>query len=235
MRPVCERIRCLEVRRPTGQIGALGLAGLAVAVACLSIGEIACAADIDATVLNQSGKPLMDAVVTVESGDPSTHIPSDDILSGSIIDQKDEMFVPIVAVIRPGGSVTFHNSDRTRHHVYSFSETHPFELVLKSGESSAPVTVDKPGIVAIGCNIHDYMYAFIYVTNAPKAAITDVKGHAQIHDLPTGNFIIKVWHPFAPKNSQDLSKTISLEKPETKLNVTITVSPPPPHDPNSLY
>ena len=46
------------------------------------------------------------------------------------------------------------------------------------------MTFDKPGVVALGCNIHDDMIAFIRVVDTPFAAKTDASGAAVVRGLP---------------------------------------------------
>lgn len=110
--------------------------------------------------------------------------------------QKDRTFVPFVLAVPTGAKVDFPNLDRTRHHVYSFSETKPFELKLYVGQAEAPILFDKSGLVALGCNIHDYMQAFIYVADSPLVAVANDKGEIQFNDLAVGQYKVKLWHPW---------------------------------------
>ena len=43
----------------------------------------------------------------------------------------------------------------------------PFELKLYAGVPAAPIVFDKPGIVTLGCNIHDQMVAWVVVVDTP--------------------------------------------------------------------
>ena len=87
-----------------------------------------------------------------------------------IVDQINLEFVPHVKPVVVGSPVYFPNKDDVRHHVYSFSPAKRFELPLYSGTPAAPVVFDRPGIVAIGCNIHDWMLGYIYVAETPYLA-----------------------------------------------------------------
>ena len=51
-----------------------------------------------------------------------------------------------------------------------------FELPLYRGEDAKPVLFDKPGVVKLGCNIHDWMSAIILVLPTPHFAMTDDEG-----------------------------------------------------------
>lgn len=143
-------------------------------------------------VSDTAGHAVGDAVVTLT---PAT--PQDEPAEAPVtryVDQRDETFIPYVQVVRPGDRVVFRNSDGTRHHVYSFSEAKAFEFLLRPGESSPSVTLDKPGLVAIGCNIHDHMIAYLLIT-PEQAQVTPSQGQVVFDDLPPGNYTVTVWHP----------------------------------------
>jgi len=143
---------------------------------------------------DQKGQPLPDAVVIVKSHNAE----SDSWLPGAEveIDQRDKQFIPHVLAITPGTLVNFPNSDDTRHHVYSFSKIQPFELKLYRANDSSPIKFDQTGIIKLGCNIHDSMKAYIYVSKEPFISVSDENGQASIYfpeDLKLQNLII--WHP----------------------------------------
>jgi plastocyanin len=163
----------------------------------LMLPGVALAADLVVTVRTPGGQPVADAVVTL----PETRGPSR--LSGPYrMAQHDLQFDPFVLVAPVGAEVAFPNLDKVRHHVYSFSPAHPFELKLYGRDEGRTVRFDKPGVIALGCNIHDAMVAFILVVDTPYAAKTDATGTAVIHDAPAGPLAIRVWHPYlrAPGN-----------------------------------
>jgi plastocyanin len=183
------------------------------------------AAGIIATVTDEAGRPLPDAVVTVVASGKTSIAPSPRLASAEI-DQRDETFVPMVVTIQRGGSVIFRNGDRTRHHVYSFSPIHPFEFVQKPDEATPPIVFDIAGVAAIGCNIHDNMVAYVYVTEAPRAAVTDAQGRAEVADLPAGTFVATVWHPRLRPKAPPPTQQVTLASSSTTLAVTISVLPP---------
>ncbi|NGO91120.1 MAG: Cupredoxin, partial [Halomonas sp.] len=57
-----------------------------------------------------------------------------------------------------------------------------------------PVHFDQPGVVVLGCNIHDQMQAFIVISEAPYVGMTDSAGQLDLSDLPAGDHRIRVWH-----------------------------------------
>jgi plastocyanin len=166
---------------------------------------LSCVADsvagtLEVSVVDEQGKPIADVAVyaTAHSSDQgATGVAAE--ASGpprsAIMDQQDHQFVPHVLVVRKGTAVTFPNSDNVSHHVYSFSPTKPFELGLYKGNVYPPVVFDRPGIVVVGCNIHDSMLGYIRVVDTPHFAVTNEQGVALIDGIPSGDYAVEVWTP----------------------------------------
>ena len=175
------------------------------------------AATLEVEVNDQRGQPVSDAVVTVLPGAGVQLSPTPVSTTPRFIDQRRLVFMPYVEVFRQGERVVFRNSDDTRHHVYSFSAPKAFEFVVAPHTSSAPLLLDKSGVVAVGCNIHDGMISYLYVTDAPRAARTDASGRVAIDGLPPGQYEVRVWHPRLPPGRPDLrERATSIAEGETK-------------------
>ena len=150
------------------------------------------AADLTVSVTDAREKGIADVVVIASSDSlarPTTKSAS------AIMDQLNKEFVPEILVIRTGTAVLFPNSDSVAHQVYSFSPAKRFELPLYRGRPHPPVIFDQPGIVTLGCNIHDHMVGYIVVTDSPYFAKTDASGHAVLKGLSDGEYKISAWHP----------------------------------------
>jgi plastocyanin len=166
------------------------------------------AAELEVRVNDRQGKPVADAVVTVvvrgaaapAGGKTSARAPA----SRRVVDQKALAFTPYVEVFRPGDEVAYRNSDRTRHHVYSFSPIKAFEFMLAPGETSPSLKLERSGVIAVGCNIHDGMINYLYISDAPWIARTDARGVVAFRDLPVGAFDVRVWQPRLPPKRPDL-------------------------------
>jgi plastocyanin len=111
----------------------------------------------------------------------------------AVMDQRNRAFVPHVLVVQTGAAVRFPNSDNVRHQVYSFAPAKHFQLPLYSGTPAAPVVFDRPGVVPLGCNIHDRMSAFIVVVDTPYFAVAP-RGAVELADLPAGAYLVHAWH-----------------------------------------
>ncbi|NIQ82940.1 MAG: methylamine utilization protein, partial [Anaerolineae bacterium] len=55
-------------------------------------------------------------------------------------------------------------------------------------------TFTKTGSVALLCNVHQEMEAYIVVLKNPYYAVTDRKGHFEISDVPPGSYRLTTWH-----------------------------------------
>jgi len=161
------------------------------------------AANLTVTVRGTDGRPVANAVVAAHLVDRPTPMPSGG--RDFAVQQKDLQFSPFVLVVPANSDVSFPNLDKVRHHVYSFSPAKTFELKLYAGVPREPVVFDKPGVVVLGCNIHDKMVAYVRVVDTPYFAKTDESGAATV-DAPAGKYILKAWHP-------DMTAGQALEQP----------------------
>ena len=68
--------------------------------------------------------------------------------------------------------------------------------MLSPGESSTPLVLDRAGVIAVGCNIHDSMINYLYVSDAPWIARTGADGLATIRGVPAGGgYRVQTWQP----------------------------------------
>ena len=160
------------------------------------------------TVKNQSGDVVKDVVVSAYQK-KTQEIPATTLKEIKIIDQVDKEFIAHVLPIQRGTAINFPNHDQIRHHVYSFSPAKNFEIPLYEGMPLKPVLFDTIGVVSLGCNIHDWMSAYIYVVDTPHFTTTDANGIATLK-LPLGEYNIRFWHPNIDKKSTDIHKIISV-------------------------
>lgn len=180
----------------------IGLASL-----LLFFASPAMAGSLVVRVVDQAGRPVNDAVVTI---DPISRPSQQARLVGPYrVEQRNMIFHPFVSVVPVGATVSFPNFDATRHHVYSFSPAKRFELKLFARDQSRSIRMDKAGIIAIGCNIHDRMSAFLFVSANRWTQRTE-RGAATFPDAPSGPSRITVWHPYLRTLSLTLSRTLQL-------------------------
>jgi hypothetical protein len=130
-----------------------------------------------------------------------------------------------LTVVPVGADVSFPNLDPTKHHVYSFSAAKKFELKLFAKDQSRTVHFDKPGVVALGCNIHDQMSAFIFVTDTGWTARTNAQGIATFSDAPNAPTRVAVWHPYLRAPGGQVQQVIAAT--QRNLGFQVKLRPPP--------
>jgi len=171
------------------------------------------------------GNPAANAVVTLRrEGDNGT---IQRTAAMKIIDQRDETFIPYVEIFRPGDQVVFRNSDRTRHHVYSFAPAKTFEFVIAPGDSSPPITLDHVGEIAVGCNIHDQMITHLYVSDAPWVTRSPADGRVVFSELPNGTYQIEVWHPQLRPGRPGPRQAIVVDDAAVSVTFSLSLLPDP--------
>lgn len=111
-----------------------------------------------------------------------------------VLDQLQLTFVPHVLPVLVGTTVAFPNSDEVRHNVFSPSPAKLFNLGTYARGVSRSVTFDKPGEVALLCNVHPEMSAYIVVVETPYFAVTGRDGSFVIKGVPPGSYTLKAWH-----------------------------------------
>ena len=178
--------------------------------ACLAIGELE-AGSLSVMVKDGKGAPVSDAVVFAESSATSAHAGAKDV-----IDQRNKQFIPYVTALQVGTSVLFPNKDNIRHHVYSLSPAKRFELPLYAGVPAEPVVFDKEGFVTLGCNIHDWMIAYVAVLPTPYSKVTGTEGHVRLTDLPAGKYTVEAWQPLLKRKPEELAQVIDLSSGSSK-------------------
>jgi plastocyanin len=191
----------------------------------------ALAGDLVVQVRTANGAPVPNAVVTLYPGGRASPLGA---AGGYQIAQRDLQFSPFVLVVPVGADVSFPNFDNVRHHVYSFSPVRRFELRLYAREQARSVHFDRPGIVPLGCNIHDNMIAFIDVVDTGFAARTDAMGQARFTAIPGSEVLVRIWHPYlrAPANQLELRVAVP-DHGSVAQAVPVNLRPPP--RPGSAY
>jgi plastocyanin len=193
------------------------MAALVVAIAPNAI-----ARTVTGQVLGQDGKPIANAVVFVQ--EPATLQPAT-ASSPAIMDQFNKTFVPQMLPVPVGTQVRFPNRDQIRHHVYSFSRPKRFELPLYKGEDAPPVLFDKPGVVKIGCNIHDWMSAIILVLPNDRFAVTKEDGTFSLPGLDSGSYTITAWHAQSRDKTEDVAQRVAIDAEDPQLTFKLSLAP----------
>jgi hypothetical protein len=110
-----------------------------------------------------------------------------------LLDNRDCRFVPHAAALTVGSTIRAANSDPLLH------TTH-FYGALR-GNISLPVeglvvsrTVSRSGMIAVTCDVHGWMQAFIRVDPHDLHTVTGSSGSYRIDGIPAGTYRIEFWH-----------------------------------------
>ena len=179
------------------------------------------AAPLAVRVVDASGHPVKDAVVTLYPA-ASQRAPKPG--GRYMVSQQNLQFHPFMTIVPVGADVSFPNLDPTKHHVYSFSAAKRFELKLFAKDQSRTVHFDKAGVVALGCNIHDQMSAFIVVTDSAWTAQTNSQGLASF-DAPGGPVRFTVFHPYLRTPGNMVQQALAPNQRNVRLAVKLRAPP----------
>jgi plastocyanin len=126
------------------------------------------------------------------------------------LDQKDCRFIPRVQAFPAGSTFTLLSSDPVLHTVHGWTgadfDVDVFNKAMPLKGVSRPVTIAKPGLISIKCDTHNWMQAWVLVTDNPYYAVTGADGSFKIDELPPGEYTGSVWHEKFGK--QDIKVTI---------------------------
>ena len=193
--------------------------GAVVSGALMLVSHTAAAGDLVVSVTNDKGEPLENAVVSLTPKfQPTQTMPKGE---DAEMRQQNTLFAPFVLPVQTGTNVSFPNFDEARHHVYSFSKAKRFELRLYGRDESRSIEFEQPGVVALGCNIHDNMLAYIYVTDAPIFKKTDAQGKVELLNLEDGQYDVDVWHP--GQRNKGAPETMAVEVGGTPSELSLSI------------
>lgn len=160
--------------------------------------------ELAVAVKDAKGVPVADAVVFLVPADGAVVPPP---AATGEIGQESQEFATYVTVVQAGSRVQFPNKDNVQHHVYSLSKARKFEFPLYNPGQNESLVFDVSGLVTLGCNIHDWMIAYLLVVPTPWFAKTGADGAATVA-APAGRYRLEVWHPrLATAVTQDVALT----------------------------
>jgi plastocyanin len=111
--------------------------------------------------------------------------------------QENKQFSPSVLVVQKGTTVQFPNLDAFFHNVFSMTPDNSFDLgSYRQGETKM-VTMSKPGVVNVYCNMHPQMVGRILVVPNGNFVRAGQDGFFRISNVPVGRHRVVAWAPDA--------------------------------------
>ena len=134
------------------------------------------------------GRPLADVVVWLDApGAPRRPQPR------LVIEQRNVAFTPRVLAAQVGSVVELPNNDRIFHNVFSYTNGKPFDLGLYPTGATKRITLDRPAVNRLYCNIHPHMAAYVVAVDTPYFATTGKTGSFAIREVPMGDYTYHAW------------------------------------------
>lgn len=109
------------------------------------------------------------------------------------VDQKNLMFIPRVLAVPVGSTVSFKNSDKVNHNIFSADVCKKFNLGTYNPGMSRDVTFDKPCVVNLLCNVHSEMSGYVVAVNSNYYDVTGADGKISIGNVPAGTYEVVAW------------------------------------------
>ena len=111
------------------------------------------------------------------------------------LDQNGCMFVPHVSLVPVGIKLKVKNSDGILHNIHTFSEQNrPINKAQPRFLKVLQISFDKPEVIRMACDVHNWMKGYIVAVDHPYYAVTDANGDFELVDVPAGNYTLKYWH-----------------------------------------
>jgi hypothetical protein len=110
--------------------------------------------------------------------------------------------------VQQGTTVEFLNNDAVQHNVFwpSISgikkEGHNLGTWPKGDKRS--FNFDRPGVVALLCNVHPEMSGYIIVSPTPYFSESDAEGNYKIDNVPDGRYNVVAWHEGAKQQTKSV-------------------------------
>ena len=132
-------------------------------------------------------KPVREAVVWLDGGPKAAPV-------NAIVDQRGKRFIPHISVVPKGSTVNFPNNDEIFHNIFAEYRAARFDFGMYPKGTSKKQTFKEPGLVALLCNVHAEMSAYIYVVDTAYYTITDGSGRFKLDNVKPGRYTLNVWH-----------------------------------------
>jgi plastocyanin len=149
------------------------------------------------------------------------------------INQEGCMYHPYVTGVMVGQPLAFKNSDPLMHNVHAlpavdgnqeFNFAQPSQGDVNDTKWVASITKAEV-MVKIKCEVHNWMFCYVGVSDNPYFAVTDQDGNFKISNLPPGNYTLTAYHLKAtPKPG--VSKDITVTDAAQTVDYTLSVPAP---------
>jgi plastocyanin len=158
-------------------------------------------------------------LVYVRSG-PATQVKTPVPTADLVFELRNCMYAPHVVGMRAGQAVRFNTSGAVHHNIHLRSQRNgdwnttmfPNSSLLAGEGHTQRITNPEFPPIALSCDIHTWMRAFVGVFTHDYFRVTREDGAYELAGLPPGDYEIEAWHERAKADPQ----TVTIASAETK-------------------
>jgi hypothetical protein len=112
------------------------------------------------------------------------------------LDNHACVLAPRVQAVMVGTVLTIQNSDPFLHTTRGRlpNSKQAFNLVFPAGTPAREQRIRFPGVIAVHCDTHAHMKAYILAFEHPYFTVTDADGRFTITQVPPGSYTLTAWH-----------------------------------------
>ena len=113
---------------------------------------------------------------------------------GYVIRQKDCRFQPSFMVVPNKTELIIYNDDPVLHNL----NTAQWNLAQPGGTVDPirkTIMFQGRSFERVGCNVHGWMEAYVYIARSPYYAVTGADGRFRIENVPAGSYRVSARHP----------------------------------------
>jgi hypothetical protein len=114
----------------------------------------------------------------------------------AIVDQLNMLFVPRVVAVQHGRPVRFDNSDPCNHSVRTLPalKENEFNVFVTAAQPFTKTFAVEKAPIQVGCSLHGWMTAWVYVAPHPWVSVSDEKGTFVLNNVPVGKYTLLARH-----------------------------------------
>jgi plastocyanin len=144
-------------------------------------------------VVEPKSKGLRDVVAILENAPAQPPVKD---AHPVVMDQVDWVFKPRVVVAQHGRPIRFDNSDAVNHSVMAISRVKENQLnsIAAPGMPLSHTFKPQTRPILIGCSLHPWMRAWVYVVEHPWFGVSDAEGKFRIEGIPPGKYRLLLVH-----------------------------------------
>ncbi len=136
------------------------------------------------------------------------------------LDQRGCEYHPHVLAFPAGSSVEVLNPDGILHNIHSYSQKNTlFNMAQPKFRKTLSVKMDKPEIVNVKCDVHNWMNGWLFAAENPYYSITGNTGTFRLTNVPPGTYTLEVWHETLGKQTKKVTV-----KPKEEVKVTFELA-----------